>query len=98
MRAADRERVQVLLAKQSDPGTLTASTTPVLRTKRALVIGINAYGRDGGHLQALLRERRRDGARSPARQRRLEAVFTRVFLKAIGTPGLNLNTLGATVR
>jgi uncharacterized caspase-like protein len=26
------------------------------------------------------------------------SVFTRVFLKAIGTPGLNLNTLGATVR
>jgi tetratricopeptide (TPR) repeat protein len=26
------------------------------------------------------------------------SVFTRVFLKAIGTPGLSLNTLGATVR
>jgi hypothetical protein len=26
------------------------------------------------------------------------SVFTRVFLNAIGTPGLNLNTLGATVR
>jgi hypothetical protein len=26
------------------------------------------------------------------------SVFTRVFLKAVGTPGLNLSTLGTTVR
>jgi len=33
---------------------------------------------------------RSDGSRN--------SVFTRVFLKGIGTPGLSLNTLGATVR
>jgi tetratricopeptide (TPR) repeat protein len=38
-----RERVQVLLAKRSDPGAQTASAATALPVKRALVIGINAY-------------------------------------------------------
>jgi tetratricopeptide (TPR) repeat protein len=36
--------------------------------------------------------------RLPGSDESRNSVFTRVFLKAIGTPGLNLNTLGATVR
>lgn len=38
-----RERIQVLLAKRSDPGSQTASARPALPAKRALVIGVNAY-------------------------------------------------------
>jgi tetratricopeptide (TPR) repeat protein len=46
-----RERVQVLLAKRSNPGAQTASAATVQPAKRALVIGINAYPNLGSAAQ-----------------------------------------------
>jgi tetratricopeptide (TPR) repeat protein len=45
-----RERVQVLLAKRSNPG-VQATSAAALPAKRALVIGINAYPNLGGAAQ-----------------------------------------------
>jgi tetratricopeptide (TPR) repeat protein len=47
----NRERVQVLLAKRSNPGAQTASAASAQPAKRALVIGINAYPNLGGAAQ-----------------------------------------------